>query len=193
MKTIRTIIIDDHQACIDELQDMLGPYPSIDISATYTRPSELETRMENEIPDLLFLDIEMPGITGLELAGKVKQSGKDCKIIFVTAYDKYAIEAIKKSAYDYLLKPVDPDELEETLQRYFKETNQNGSFLNKLKEEYQLTPRELEITDQIRKGLSTSQIAGTLNISELTVNKHRQNILQRTGCPSFSALLGRYL
>ena len=193
MKKIRTIIIDDHPACIDELQAMLESYPSIYVGASYTRPTEFAARLEHEKPDLLFLDIEMPGMSGLELAGRVIQFSKDCRIIFVTAYDRYAIEAIKKSAYDYLLKPVDPDELEETLQRYFSDIYKDGSFLQKLQLEFQLTTREQEITDLVRKGLSTSQIAASLNISELTVNKHRQNILQKTGFPSFSALLGRFV
>ena len=64
-------------------------------------------------PDILFLDVEMPGITGLEMAGKLKAKGFNGKIIFVTAYDHYAIKAIRAGAYDYLLKPVDVDELKQ--------------------------------------------------------------------------------
>lgn len=89
------------------------------------------------------------------------------------------------------MKPVDPDELEETLQRYFKETRLNGSFLDKLKEEYQLTPRELEIVDLIGQGNTSDMIASQLCISKFTVNNHRQNILKKTACANFSELLSK--
>jgi len=192
MSSFRTLLVDDHQACIDELQCVLKPFSFIKIVGTHTNPLKVTGIVEEERPDLIFLDIEMPGISGLELAGQIREIHKACTVIFVTAYDRYAIQAIKESVYDYLLKPVDPDELEATLNRLLEQNKPDGSFLEKLQKEYDLTQRELEITDLVRKGLSTIQVADRLNISELTVNKHRQNILRKTGCSGFSALLGQF-
>ena len=76
-------------------------------------------------PDIVFLDIDMPVKTGFDLVEELRQYNVSPTIVFVTAFNEYAIEAIKHSAFDYLVKPVDIDDLQETLSRYNAEKNQN--------------------------------------------------------------------
>lgn len=109
-KNIRAILIDDEQDALSALEEQIKLYcPGVRILAAFDEaPKGLEA-VRTFKPDVVFLDIQMPGMTGLELARAI--SSEQAQVIFVTAYSQYAINAIKLSALDYLLKPVDPDEL----------------------------------------------------------------------------------
>lgn len=110
MNNIRTILIDDEMGALNALREQIKMYcPEVVILGAFDDPRKGLDAIRNRHPDVVFLDIQMPGMTGLELAGLIKSS--EINIIFVTAFDHYAIHAIKLSALDYLMKPVDPDEL----------------------------------------------------------------------------------
>lgn len=116
---IRTILIDDEIDSSIAVEEQLKMYcPSIEVIGTFNDPLLGFEAVQAMKPDVVFLDIEMPKMTGLELAGKIQQ--EDIHIIFVTAHDRYAINAIKLSALDYLLKPIDSEELIETVERLEK-------------------------------------------------------------------------
>jgi two-component system LytT family response regulator len=107
---IRTIIIDDEANNIEDLRSMLGKScHDVDIIATATHPEQGLKAIEQLRPDLLLLDIQMPGKSGFEVLKSLPSI--PFEIIFVTAYDQYGLQAIKFSALDYLLKPVNPEEL----------------------------------------------------------------------------------
>ena len=112
----KTIIVDDEKGCRDSLESLLQDFPEINIIAIVDSIALAEEAIKNLHPQLVFLDIEMPGGTGFELLEKISPINFD--IIFTTAYDQYAIKAIKYSALDYLLKPVDPTELSEAINRF---------------------------------------------------------------------------
>jgi two-component system, LytTR family, response regulator len=110
------IIVDDEKHCREVIQHLLQKYcAEITVIASCASGNEALLCIEKASPDILFLDIEMPGMNGFELIEKIPQPGFE--IIFTTAYNEYAIKAIKHSALDYLLKPVDKDELIEAVQR----------------------------------------------------------------------------
>ena len=190
MKEIRTIIVDDDPVCISDLCDLLNGFSNIRVISTFTNPLLVREAVHEMKPQLAFLDIEMPGFSGLDLAGQIRETHPEITIIFVTAYNQYAIQAIKKGAYDYLLKPIDPDELSRTVIRYAREWDPGKKLLKIFKAKYSLTPRELDIIYLIGQGFTSEAIAANLHISRLTVNKHRQNILKRTSCANFNELLG---
>jgi len=121
---------------------------------------------------MVFLDVEMPGKTGLEIAEELKRSCVFSKIIFVTSYDHYAIEALRNNAFDYILKPISIKVLKEVILRYKLKLNSNSN----------LSYRELAVLRLVAKGLSSKQIAKKLNISHHTVDTHRRNILHKTHC-----------
>ena len=113
---MNAIIVDDEKHCREVLEVLLQKYcPSIKLLANCASGIEALEALSQHRPDILFLDIEMPEMNGFELLQKVDRP--DFGVIFTTAYNDYAIKAIKHSALDYLLKPVDKDELITAVQR----------------------------------------------------------------------------
>jgi two-component system LytT family response regulator/two-component system response regulator LytT len=114
---LRTMIVDDEQLARDELGYLLGQVGGVEVIAQAGNGVEALETIERLQPDLVFLDVQMPGLTGFEVARRMLDSGPASHIIFVTAYDRHAIEAFEVNAVDYLLKPVDAARLELALQR----------------------------------------------------------------------------
>ena len=114
---LRTLVIDDEQLAREELCFLLEQAGDVDIvGQAGDGPSAL--RLAGELkPDLLFLDVQMPGLTGFEVARRLVQADVLPQLVFVTAFDQYAVDAFTINAVDYLLKPVDLDRLEQTLEK----------------------------------------------------------------------------
>lgn len=127
----KTIIIDDEKGCIDTLESFLKDIPEITVIATANSISQAQEMIETLQPQLVFLDIEMPGGNGFELLERISPINFD--IIFTTAFDQYAIKAIKYSALDYLLKPIDPDELQASIKRFTSKKHDQNLINNKFK------------------------------------------------------------
>jgi two-component system LytT family response regulator len=111
---MRTIIIDDERLAREELKSMLSSYPFLNIIDEAKNPEEGILKIDSQKPDLIFVDIQMPGMTGFEM---LKQLEEIPKVVFVTAFDEFAIKAFEVNALDYLLKPIDPERLKETIQK----------------------------------------------------------------------------
>ncbi len=109
---MRTIIVDDERLARKELMSLLEKHQNIEVLAECSNANEAKIEIEMHKPDLVFLDIQMPEKTGFELLEELDYVPQ---IIFVTAYDEYAIKAFEVNAFDYILKPVDPERLEKTL------------------------------------------------------------------------------
>jgi DNA-binding LytR/AlgR family response regulator len=114
---LRTMVVDDEQLAREELCFLLEQAGDVDIvGQAGDGPTAL--RLAGELkPDLLFLDVQMPGLTGFEVARRLVQTDVLPQIVFVTAFDQYAVDAFTVNAVDYLLKPVDLDRLELTLDK----------------------------------------------------------------------------
>src|SRR5258706_8033080 len=124
---LRAILIDDEPNSLSALQQkLIGNCPQVDIIGVFTKTGECIDAIDKLKPDIVFLDIEMPGINGFKLLQEV--SYKNFEPVFVTAYDHYAIKAIRFSALDYLVKPVDIDELKWSVER--AELKKNNSSTN---------------------------------------------------------------
>lgn len=123
---IRAIIIDDEQNNIDNLAALLHLHcPQVDLIATALNADDGKTFILKHNPDLVFLDIQMPGKSGFDLLKSLNSFSFE--IIFVTAYDQYGIQAIKFSAIDYLLKPIDLDELKNAVDKVIQRDYQKKS------------------------------------------------------------------
>ena len=116
--TIRCILIDDEVPAIRNLEKLLADIPEIEIVDTIPLPEKALAQIRKKKPDLLFLDIQMPGIDGFSLAKKLKENSLFPGIIFVTGHDEFAIQAIRHSAFDFLPKPVDQSDLKEAIHRF---------------------------------------------------------------------------
>ena len=114
---LRTVLVDDEQLARDELGYLLGQLGGIDVVGQAGNGVEALETIDRLQPDVVFLDIQMPGLSGFEVARRMIVDGPSSHIIFVTAYDQHAIEAFEVNAVDYLLKPVDSGRLQVALQR----------------------------------------------------------------------------
>jgi two-component system LytT family response regulator len=126
---IKAIIVDDEQLAIESLQWEIETFCEvIQVIKTYTDPKKAINGINELKPDLVFLDIEMPEIDGFQLLQKLMY--KDFDLIITTAYNQYAIQAFKANAIDYLLKPVDPDDLMQAIDKIKKRKENNTSNKN---------------------------------------------------------------
>ncbi|MCK9422061.1 MAG: response regulator transcription factor [Bacteroidales bacterium] len=114
MKQVHAIIVDDERPARKELMFLLKAFPEIEVIGESDNINGAVDLIQNRKPDVVFLDIQLAGENGFELLEKVSD---DFKLIFVTAYDEYAIRAFEVNATDYLLKPVDPERLEISIKR----------------------------------------------------------------------------
>jgi len=114
---LRTVLVDDEQLARDELGYLLSQIDGIEVIGQAGDGLEAFATIKRLQPDVVFLDVQMPGLTGFEVARRMIDDQLGSHIIFVTAFDQHAIEAFEVNAVDYLLKPVDPNRLETALQR----------------------------------------------------------------------------
>lgn len=126
---IKAIIIDDEKHCSDNLQWQLKQYcPEVEVAAVCNDAEAGLSEIYKQQPQLIFLDVEMPGMNGFEMLEKLPEINFD--VIFTTAFNQYAIRAIKFGALDYLVKPVDKDELRAAINNHLKHSQHNS--LNQL-------------------------------------------------------------
>jgi two-component system LytT family response regulator/two-component system response regulator LytT len=125
--TITTILVDDEQLACDELAYLLKEFPDIDVVATGHNGLEAVELIEKLEPDLVFLDVQMPGLDGLGVIRKLREAEAQLPhFILATAYDQYAVEAFRLEALDYVLKPVEKDRLAETIDRARRAIQEQG-------------------------------------------------------------------
>ncbi|WP_396151415.1 response regulator [Flavobacterium sp.] len=192
---IKLAIIDDNSFLIKAIREKLSFFEDIVIKFTALNGAELLTKLdENHNLDVLLMDIEMPVLNGIEATAIVKQKYPHIKVIMLTAFDndENIFNAIKAGADGYLLKEVNPTDLHQGI----IETLNGGAAMNpsialktlKLlrnpidfdakteEEEIKLSTREIEVLEQLSKGLNYNQIADNLILSPSTVRKHIENI-----------------
>ena len=123
---IKALIIDDEKHCIDNLQWQLKQYcPEVEVAAVCMNAKQGLNEIHQHQVDIVFLDVEMPEMTGFEMLQQLAEINFD--IIFTTAFNQYAIRAIKFGALDYLVKPVDKDELRAAIDIFLKRTQRDSS------------------------------------------------------------------
>jgi DNA-binding NarL/FixJ family response regulator len=194
-KTIKIGIIDDNSFLIKAIKEKLSFFDDLQIKFTAIHGEDLLQKLaENHNVDVLLMDIEMPVLNGIEATKAVKNKFPQIKIIMLTVFDndENIFNAIKAGADGYLLKEVDPKSLHQGIH----ETLNGGAAMNPsialktLKllrnpiefqnanevEEITLSPREVEVLEQLSKGLSYTIIAENLFLSPSTVRKHIENI-----------------
>lgn len=119
---MRAIIIDDERLARNELRRLLEPFKDIEIIDEAVNADEAIEKIKEHDPDLIFLDIQMPGKTGFEM---LEDLDKAPRVIFTTAYDEYALKAFEYNALDYLLKPIEPQRLEEAIKKVSREKQED--------------------------------------------------------------------
>ena len=116
MEKLRAFLVDDEPPAVRRLARSLARIDDVEVVGSATSPSQAVAMIESQRPDLLFLDISMPGMNGFDLLDRLPRDGQPA-VIFVTAYDDHAVHAFDVAAVDYLMKPVAPERLEEAVGR----------------------------------------------------------------------------
>jgi len=117
---IKAVLVDDEKPALRVLEHLLKAYPEISIAGMYTNPLKAVEEIGRLKPEAVFLDINMPQLRGIDAASMILDASPGTDIVFVTAYDQYAIEAFELNALDYLLKPTTEDRLKKTVERLMK-------------------------------------------------------------------------
>lgn len=144
MKTFKTIIIDDERLAREELKSILSEYTEIEVIDEAQNGDEGIDKIKKLQPDLIFLDVSMPGMTGFDMLKKLDEIPH---VIFVTAYDEYAIKAFEVNALDYLLKPIDNARLNEAMEKLRNKEDQE--FESSADARLERKDRRLTTTDRI--------------------------------------------
>jgi two-component system LytT family response regulator/two-component system response regulator LytT len=114
---LTAVVADDEQLARDELCFLLGRIDGVSVLSQAADGLQALDEIARLAPDVAFLDVQMPGLTGFEVARRLLEGGTDLAVVFVTAFDHRAIEAFEVNAVDYVLKPVEPGRLEQAVQR----------------------------------------------------------------------------
>jgi DNA-binding NarL/FixJ family response regulator len=196
MKKIRVFIVDDHELVVVGIKTTLSIYPDIEVVGEAYNPENIKEKLIKSAPDILLLDVHLPGKNGIEVAKEITNSEMNVKIIFLTSTTEknIVIEAFESGAMGYLSKAYKPDELQTAirtvyngdkyikgeiaqiiLDNYFQEKQNTlaGSSPDMLSE------HEKEIIKLISKGLLNKEIADKLNVSLRTIEGHRNQIMKK--------------
>lgn len=192
MSQIRVLLVDDHQVVREGLRRMLESEEEIDVVAEAASFTEAMAAVEAHAPDVVLLDIRMPGVDGLETTRRLTQADPSCKVLILTMHTEYLAEAIQAGATGYLLKDVTRAELCQGIRTVHEGRSTLAATLSReLFTEYatlareasvlksSLAPRERSLLRLIASGASTREMAAKLFISEATVKRGVQQLMGR--------------
>lgn len=205
-ETINILIVDDHQMLIDGIQALLKKEKHFQFIATANSGEKALELLKTIHPNLVITDINMPGMSGIELTKHIKTHYNDIKVLVLTMHNERAIisEILKAEAEGYILKNTGREELinaihkiadggtffsSDVIASLMKETKSEVTEQHLTPEKAGLTPREIEIIKLIADEFSSAQIAEKLFISPRTVDTHRKHILEKIQCKTVVGLL----
>jgi DNA-binding NarL/FixJ family response regulator len=203
METINVAVIDDHQVVINGLAAMLASRHDVRIVYTTTDAEELQNFLSRNETDVLLMDIQMPGIGGIELCKLVLKKTPEVKIIAFSSFDDshFVKQVMRNGASGYLLKNTDSETLVAAIQavvngeEFIDESIRKILLHESLKGQRRsifdipLTKREKEILKHVAEGLSNQEIADKLFISMRTVETHRLNLSQKLAAKNTASLV----
>ena len=188
MNILRTIIIDDEIHSCERLKKLLTSFSQINVIDSFTNSRKGFESIIKQKPDLVFLDVELENnVSAFDLIKQLDKNLYYPHIILVTGFSQYSIKAIKNEVFDYIIKPVDIDELKASISRLTEHLSLKTS--QALLKYSMLSTRESEVLKLVLEGKNSNEIADLLFISVNTVHTHRRNILKKTGAGSIIDLL----
>lgn len=195
MELIRVLLVDDHVLFRKGLASLIGPLEDIEVVGEAGNGREALERARELMPDLILMDIQMPGCDGLKATQSIKEEMPYAKIVMLTVSDEDEdlFEAIKSGAQGYLLKDIEPEELFGLIRGVYRgEAPISRLTAARILEEFVrlvpkelrvsisvLTQREREVLELVAKGATNKEIASQLSITENTVKNHLRNILAK--------------
>lgn len=180
---MKAVIIDDELAMHLILKRMLGKIDKVEVVGSFKETASAFSFLQRHQVDLVFVDIHMPGESGLDFARRLRDHRRQMKLVFVTSHKEYALSAFGVYAYDYIVKPISQKRLNETVERALsEEAAHTGREVQMALPETlppliePLTKRETEVLQLIGNGMSNKEIAQTFVLSEGTVKSYVVNI-----------------
>jgi two-component system NarL family response regulator len=192
----RVVIVDDHPMVTEGIQSILEGYDDIEVIAALASGHEIIDRVADLAPDVILLDLNMPGIGGLSTTEMLLERRPGTRILILSMHDspEYISSALSHGASGYVLKDVPVDEIKHAIdavmagQRYLCTGAQGSLAPFSAPEREQLTNREQTILLMLAQGKSNREVAGALDISVRTVETHRKNIKRKLGIASTAGL-----
>lgn len=180
---MKAVIIDDELAMHLILKRMLSKIDKVEVVGSFRETASAFLFLRSHKVDIAFVDINIPGESGLDFARRLREHGWQMKLVFVTSHKEYALSAFNVYAYDYIVKPISQKRLIETLDRALSEETANiGKEAGIISQETippliePLTKREKEVLQLIGNGMSNKEIAQTFVLSEGTIKSYVVNI-----------------
>ncbi|MFG5382590.1 MULTISPECIES: response regulator transcription factor [unclassified Yoonia] len=194
--TIRILIVDDHPMVTEGIQAILETYDDISVVGTLGNGQEAVNRVNELQPDVILLDLNMPGLSGLNATEMILEERPDTRILILSMHDspEYISTALSHGAKGYILKDVPTDEIRTAIDTVMRGeeylcTGAKGSLQPKISDGREtLTSREQTILLELAQGHSNKEVANSLNISVRTVETHRNNIKRKLGISSTAGL-----
>ncbi|WP_208350057.1 response regulator transcription factor [Pseudaestuariivita rosea] len=196
MTAIKVVIVDDHPMVAEGIQAILETYDDLDVIATLVNGQEAIDQVEALAPDVMLLDLNMPGVNGLSATEIILERRPETRILILSMHDspEYISSALSHGAKGYVLKDVPTDEIKTAIDtvmqgRQYLCTGAKGSLSPKIADGREaLTNREQTILLQLAQGKSNKEVAAELDISVRTVETHRKNIKRKLGISSTAGL-----
>lgn len=194
--TIRVCIVDDHPMVTEGIQSILESYDDIEVVGTLTNGQEAVDRVQSLEPDVMLLDLNMPGLSGLNATEMILEERPETRILILSMHDspEYISTALSHGAKGYILKDVPTEEIRTAIDTVMAGgeylcTGAKGSLSPKIADGREpLTNREQTILLELAQGKSNKDVANVLGISVRTVETHRNNIKRKLGISSTAGL-----
>jgi DNA-binding NarL/FixJ family response regulator len=192
LRPIRLLVADDHALVLEAVRLALERQPDLEIVAEARSGSEVLPRVAESDPDVILLDIRMPGIDGLELLERLRDRYPEIKVVVLSGIEdpEVAAEAVRRGARAFIGKGIDPAELAPILLEVFhgavltESVGGGSSGSHVVADEFELTAREVEILERVAAGRSNKQIAQEFWLSEQTIKYHLTNVYRKLGVGS---------
>lgn len=189
---IKIYLVDDEPHALKRLESLLTNFPELEVTGKSTTVDDAISGILKIDPDLIFLDVEIINRTGFEVLETIREKGSTAQVIFVTGYSHYSIKALREKALDYLLKPVDLDELINAIDS-FKTSNYNIRTEKKINNYSFLTDQEKVVLIKMIKAKKSKQIGEEMNLSLHTIETYRRRILSKFNVTSTVELMAKIL
>lgn len=200
---IRVALVDDHAIVREGIRHVLATTPDIEVVGEASNAEDALSLIDEEAPDLILLDITLPGVSGLDLTRRIRERTPQLKILVLSMHDdaQYVVAAVKAGVHGYVLKDADATELRRAVVavysgiEYFSSgvINHLGAAVRKEPPAddaklHRLTTRERQVLVGVAKGQTNKEIARDLNISPRTVETHRESLMRKIDIKTVAGL-----
>ncbi len=206
METIKLGLIDDHNLFREGIKSLIDKMPDISLALEAVSGKDLLTKLNNIVPDVILLDLEMEDMNGVETTLKLQELYPNLKIIILTMHkeERMISYLMEIGANGYLLKDTSQNELEEAIRSVYNQGVYFNPFVSNallkglkhkvtkppmIGKDYYLTTRELEVLELITKEYTTNEIADELFLSTRTIEGHRKNLMSKLGVKNMAGLI----